>query len=377
MANSWTNEFLDQMRQVGDPLADDVIASLFQSSGVYAVATLMKTLVENDEPTPDQIPAELKDYLAATSAIPQLDPSAALAGQHLFVTFGPEMLIVLLCYSLPACYADEKGVQVLYRSGYLNNRVHRRVFETAQMVFDAMVPGGLDAQGRGVRSAQKVRLMHAAVRWLLLNNPETPWDPNLGKPINQEDLGFTLMTFAYIILDGLHKLGITVIPEEQQGFLETWKMIGRIMGVQEAMMPDDIATAKTLFEMVQKRQDQPSPQGKAMTQALLDLVNRYGIPGHALMRHFLSPELADGFGIENHPLQEALVNCLAGERHLLDPITGLVDRLSLTRKVGMKLIQGLVTAELGGKRTAFVLPTNLNFAWHRSEMPSLWQQLRR
>jgi hypothetical protein len=319
LATIWNDTFLDEMRQVGDPLADDVVASLFQSSGVYAVGELMKTLVTNDHPTPDQLPPLLKEYLDATSQIPQLDPGSAAAGQHLYEVFGPEMMVVLLAYSLPACYADQKGVQVLYRSGYLTERVNRRVFETAQMVMDAMTPGGMAPDGRAVRSAQKVRLMHAAIRWLILNNTESTWDMALGFPINQEDLGFTLMTFAYIILDGLDKLGINVAPAEQQGFLETWKMIGRIMGVQEALIPADMAAAKALYETIRKRQDQACPEGKAMTQALLDMLGHYGLPGHALMRHFLPPELADGFGVEHHPFEEWLINNATEHRKELDP----------------------------------------------------------
>jgi hypothetical protein len=372
MANSWSDSFLDEMRQVGDPLADDVVALLFKSSGVYAVQKLMKTLVTNDQPTPDQLPPELKTYLETTSQIAQTDSSVAAAGERLFETFGPEMLVTLLCYSLPACYADRKGVQVLYRTGYLDQRVNSRVFQTAQMVIDVMSPGGLAPDGNGVRSAQKVRLMHAAVRWLILNNPETPWDPALGVPINQEDLGFTLMTFAYVMLDGLNKLGIDALPEEQQSFLETWKAIGRIMGVREDLMPDDITAAQTLFETVGKRQNDPSPEGKAMTQALLDMLGKYEIPGAALMRHFLSPELADGFGIKKHSFQEWLIERVAS--HLT-----LVDRMVAwpIRELALRLVKGFVTAELGGKRTPFVLPTNLNFAWHKDTMPSVWEQLRR
>jgi hypothetical protein len=372
MATNWSDSFLDEMRQVGDPLADDVVTSLFKTSGVFAVRKLMSTLVANDQPTPDQLPPELKTYLEATSQIAQTDSSVAAAGERLFETFGPEMLVTLLCYSLPACYADRKGVQVLYRTGYLEQRVNSRVFQTAQMVIDVMTPGGMAADGNGVRSAQKVRLMHAAVRWLILNNPETPWDPALGVPINQEDLGFTLMTFAYVMLDGLNKLGIDVRPEEQKSFLETWKAIGRIMGVREDLLPDDISAAQTLFETVGKRQNEPSPEGKAMTQALLDMLSKYGIPGPALMRHFLSAELADGFGIEKHSFQEWLIERVASHLRLVDRMVAWP-----IRELALRLVKGFVTAELGGKRTPFVLPTNLNFAWHRAEMPSVWEQLRR
>ena len=65
--------------------------------------------------------------------------------------------------------------------------------------------GALDAGGAGIRSAQKVRLMHDAVRHLIL---EHGWDPALGLPINQEDQLGTLLTFSAVILDGLRKLGL-------------------------------------------------------------------------------------------------------------------------------------------------------------------------
>jgi len=57
---------------------------------------------------------------------------------------------------------------VLFETGELYQRPNRRVFETLQMVVDVMSPGGLAAEGRGSLTALKVRLMHAAVRKLLL-----------------------------------------------------------------------------------------------------------------------------------------------------------------------------------------------------------------
>ena len=146
-AGKWTDAFLDQMRTIGDPLADGVVAELFKSGGVYRVWEVMKTLVQNDHPAPEQLPAQMRDYLAATTQIPQVDDRLILGGQRLFERCGVEMLMVLACYSLPASYAARRGVQVLYRTGYLNNRPNHRLFETTQMVMDVLVPGGL-ADGR-------------------------------------------------------------------------------------------------------------------------------------------------------------------------------------------------------------------------------------
>ncbi len=378
MAQVWNNAELDEMRKVGDPLADHVVGLLFETSGVYAVNDLMKTLIQNDYPTPEQLPAQLEEYLKETSQIAHLESRYAEQGQRLFERAGPEILIVLLCYSLPACYADRKGVQVLYRTGYLNNRANRRVFETARMVMGVLTPGGLDPTGRGVRAAQKVRLMHAAIRWLILNNPEVPWDQELGFPINQEDLAVTLLTFSHVIIDGLGRLGLRTTPLEQEAYLETWKVIGRIMGIQEALIPEDTAAAKTLYETILERQAQPSPEGKAMVHALLDTVNKYGIPGAALMRHFLPAEMADGFEIPKHRFEDWLVKSASDFRKQLEPIAGQLDRsFWLTRKFSLLLIQGLVSAEIVANRAPFVIPTNLNYEWHRAHRPSLWQQLSR
>lgn len=384
MAGKWTDAYLDEMRQTGDPLADNVVAALFESGGVFRVWDLMKTLVQNDHPAPEQLPPELREYLAATGSLPPVEDRLVEGGQRLFEKYGPEVLMVLACYSLPASYAARKGVQVLYRTGYLNNRPNHRLFETTQMVMDVMVPGGLAADGRGVRTAQKVRLMHAATRRLIVNDPERPWDQDFGVPINQEDLAGTLMVFTYIIIDGLEKLGITPAPEDQQGFLETWKVIARIMGIQEALIPATMADAKELCDTIQRRQVQSCPEGKAMTGALLELMEHHQPPGPwrswpvALLRHFLPPDVADGFGLARHDLEEKILDRAAEFRKELEGMGGdLPRRLWLVRRFALSLIQMLVSVELGGKRTPYIIPTSIHHGWAKAHTPSVWQQLRR
>ena len=52
-------------------------------------------------------------------------------------------------------------------TGALLDRVRQRIFETAQFLFDVLDEESLGEKGRGVRSAQRVRLMHAAIRRLV------------------------------------------------------------------------------------------------------------------------------------------------------------------------------------------------------------------
>jgi hypothetical protein len=396
MTSRWNDTMLDQMRQMGDPLADNVIQALFERGGVYAVSNVMKTLVSNDYPTPEQLPDELRDYLDTTSRIAPADTAILEGGQRLFENYGPEMLLILATYSVPASYAAEKGVKVLYRTGYLNNRANHRLFETTQMVMDVMTPGGLESTGRGVRTAQKVRLMHAAIRQLMLTDPENPWDRNamsaseakcmtaLGVPINQEDLAGTFLTFTYLIMDGLAKLGIHVAEAEQESYLDTWKVIGRLMGIQAAMIPATMVEAKTLRDTIFNRQIRVGPEGTLMTEALIKMLE-----GHmpiwpltrwpaALIRFFLPPDVASGFGIPTRgPELQLLGRFVAGRRQRRPAAAGVRRRSWLFRKLSLMVVNAVVSAQLGGKRTAFILPTKLNQEWSRSRRMSVWQQLRR
>ena len=99
-----------------------------------------------------------------------------------------------------------QGVQVLALTARLHTDPVRRIGETAQMTLHAMSAGGLAPGGAGIRDAQKVRLMHAAVRHLALASDD--WVP-VGTPVNQEDLAFTLLTFSIVALDSIRKLGRT------------------------------------------------------------------------------------------------------------------------------------------------------------------------
>src|SRR5690606_32146204 len=115
----FTDELLDRMRQEGDPLADAAVATLLQSEDEAAIQRLMNTLIRNDDAVPEALPPALRDYFEATRAYTLPELARIKEGEQFFATHGPEILLVLACFSLPAAYAARKGVQVLYRTAYL------------------------------------------------------------------------------------------------------------------------------------------------------------------------------------------------------------------------------------------------------------------
>ena len=268
-ATAWTDELLDELREVGDPPADAVVAR-----------DLRRRPGRVRQPPDEDARAQRRGALQAaaggraplpgrTDDLPDwADPERIAVGERFFGQHGPGCVMALACASLPACYAARKGVQVLHLTARLQTDPVRRIGETAQLTLDAMAPGGLAPGGAGVRDAQKVRLMHAAVRHLV--GTSGAWDPDWGVPVNQEDLGGTLMTFSIVVVDSLRRLGVSVSDEEADAYLHAWNCVGHIMGVDARLLADTEDEGRALSQRIIERQWAPCPEGQAMTKALID-----------------------------------------------------------------------------------------------------------
>jgi hypothetical protein len=373
----WTHPFMDEMRMKMDPLADAVIERLFTEGQVGAVNQMMRTLVENDDLPSNKLPPYVMEYLARTQEdVPRLDAGKLRQGQELFELFGPEVMLILGFYSLPASYAARKGVQVLYRTGYLQKRFVRRVFETAQMVVDVMTEGGMEPEGRGVRTTQKVRLMHAAVRYMLRHDPHRPWDAlELGEPINQEDLAGTLMTFAFVVLEGMKALRIDLSREQQEAWLYVWRAVGRIIGVDERLIPTHMAEARELTFLIRQRQVAYSKEGATMTAALIegfqqltpDLLD--GLPA-SMVHFFLDQDQWNGLNVANM-LGVPRPDWTLVIPHAIKGISAAVDWVGdntlvasrLLRYVSKDIVEAMLLVERGGQRTPFFIPDHLQDLW--------------
>jgi len=369
-SDRYSDAVLDAARLRGDPPADRVIQALFADRAVTEARRLLGTLVRNDQPPPDGLPPEVTEYLNAAPALAPETAGSIEQGQALFTEHGPIMLMCLGCYSLPASYAAAKGVVVLHRTAYLERRPTKRLFETTQMVIDVMTPGGLEPGGRGVRTAQKVRLMHAMVRHMIENDREQPWPAELGVPINQEDLAGTLMTFVWGTMDGLSKLGVHPPAQAKEQYLSAWRYVGRLMGLEEALIPRTMAEAEHLKQRIQDRQVAPSEEGRALTKALLDMMERnselpplQGMPS-TLMRHFLPENVADFLGIPKHPLERLAVDALEllaqGEEVSLRDSPAIQHA---ARYFSVHFIEWMINVELGGRSAPFVIPLHLQRRW--------------
>ncbi len=366
----WTNETLQPLRSVGDPLADAVITELFADGGVDAMNALMREFVANEHPVPASLPAPVRDYLEQSSLLPAWADQAMIdAGSDVFWRFGPRIILILCCYSLPFCYLGKNGVPVLALTNRLGSNSRRRIVETAQMVVDCLHTGGLTSpQGRGRLTIQKVRLMHAAIRRLAPTAPT--YLPEFGMPVNQEDLAGTLMSFSWIGIDGLLKLDIPLTAHDQQAYLHTWNVIGHMLGVQDGLLPATPAEAKALTNAIAVHQFGPTQDAKDLTAALIDMM-AHVLPGNIfdhvpslMIRYFLGKQQASWLGVEDG----RIADLMAAPLRLLGREFGSVIEDSrvvgdIAERAGQALINSILCVERGGNRPGFAIPQQLKEVW--------------
>jgi hypothetical protein len=284
----WTEQFLNQRRLTADPLGDEIITVLARERGNDGLNSVWQMLLKGNPRLQDEFPAQVHELLDETLLLPPwADVSLIARGETFFDDCGPLCLVSLLCASLPECYVLRNEAEVLGTTRNLETHAYRRIFQTAQMIKDVMSRGGLAPCGPGVLAARKVRLMHAIIRHLILTMPRQlealappksfpeavqrmpAWDiDRLGRPINQEDMAYTLLTFSHVILLSFQRMKIEVAPDEAEAYLHCWNVVGYLTGVREDLMAASRPEAECLFSAIKTRQAAESEAGQALTAAL-------------------------------------------------------------------------------------------------------------
>jgi hypothetical protein len=391
LENKWSVELLTSLRKQGDPLADNVVHQVFEHGEVGSVNRLLGSLVKNDAIPPEGLPPEIYHFLENLPQ-PECNRELIAEAEDLFIKHGNLALVVLLCASLPECYTMKKGVEVLWLTQRLEEHVLRRLLETAQMVVSVMARGGLSPQGKGIRAATKVRLMHAAIRHLIIckdssapsEKPRelsdvlagTHWDvEKLGVPINQEDMLYTLLTFSMVIPRGLERLGVVLTDRQKDAFIHTWNVVGTIMGIRPEVLPNGFAEAQFLFARIKQLEGGASQPGERMTAALLACIERAlsldllrSLPC-VLMRQLLEPETVQWLAVPEPTGLGAVVGGL-----LLLQIWSMAEFLRTTHDRAVQTIWRYLSRRVmryllnlnqrpGWNRTIFTLPKELASGW--------------
>lgn len=309
------------MQWAADPHADDVVTAILGDAGTEArlqrvddLNAVIRTWQDNIGVAtwrPDARLAALgmgeplQRYLTAAQPLPAwADPERIARAEKLFTDHGALSVTILFCASLPECYVVPDLAAVLHATGQLEARTEHRIRTTGAMIFPVMMAGGLTRpDGSGIAQVLKVRLIHAMVRNLILRaSPEAAvaalrsaskaegadlipalapvqpgdsmqralhvlgWDLEaFALPNNQEELAYTLLTFSYVFLRAMRRLGIAFTPAQEEDYLHAWNVAGHFLGIRRELMVDTMEQAARLFARMQARgRDDWSKRGGAV-----------------------------------------------------------------------------------------------------------------
>jgi hypothetical protein len=316
----FSDELLQRMRLVADPVADETVQALLTTSQRDALHHWWQSVSRNNSPVPEHLPDEIKYYLSKTENLPVwADRKRIQRGQRFFARHARAILSVLGCLSLPYCYAAADGAQVLWLSQRIRQDTRQRLSETAQFLLDVLSPEAFKPHGKGIRSIQQVRLIHATARYYSLRSPS--WQENWGMPVNQEDMVGTNLAFSFIVLQGLQKLGFQWNKNEAEDFLYTWNVIGAMLGIAEDYWLD---------KKIAGRHFRASEAGTGLTHALIKCLNEIneenGISPtftYAYMRYLLGDAVADLLEIPPAPGSQLFIPAFKSANLLSTLVTHL------------------------------------------------------
>jgi hypothetical protein len=375
----WNNTLLDAQRLVCDPPADEVVSRLTADFGPDKAREVFGMLIRNIDMPFEVMPHYVREFFDREGASPPgIDQARVVRGQKVFVDLGPEIALMLYFKSLPTTYLNWRLCETLAITGRLDDTrkwpevFSRRVGETTQFLLDVMTPGSLRPGGKGIATTLKVRLVHASIRHFVGASPkykEVEWQ----KPINQEDLAYTLLTFGLAMVMGLEKMKVKLSTQQAEDFYYAWTVVGMHLGIRPEMIPTDLSDARAQGAAMLNRLVKPTENAQSITKALLDFARQSMLPTDLLdnspeflLRYFMGDAHAAVLGVKPRKgflaalFPKAIAAYFGWLEKLEDKGLG-VEKLS--NKLGMAVIRGMMRHFQSVKGRALVVPEDLAKSW--------------
>jgi hypothetical protein len=234
---------------------------------------------------------------------------------------------------------------------------------------------GFQHGGRAVITAQKLRLLHAGVRFLT-RRYRPDYERAYGVPVNLEDMLGTILGFSLLLIQGWRTLGAGVTAQQEEDFFYLWMVFARMMGIHPPGQPDsteylpvNVADAAALYDRYRERHyvdGSVNPDGVALAAANLEMFHRLipfplrmlgiGMLPRLCMHQLMGDQACRRLRIPVTPGRPLIVRALLGVHHLIT-VFGLVHHPD-HEHLGLIFFQKLITLSFGGRIT-YSVPTDV------------------
>lgn len=275
----YTSGNLNRLRDRQDEPAAIAAGCLVENPELIAVINSWEVL-------PEILPKSFPEPLARFFHFFQLPPPVVdkqqiRQTQQFFERNAPLILSLLGFYSLPYTYAFADGAEVLVRSKKILDDPGKRLSETALFVLECYRPQAFLGDQKVLLVLAKVRLIHALSR-IFIEKYTRDWDAAWGKPINQEDMLATNLTFSLLVSRGMERSGVRISKKQREGLLQYWGLVGYYLGIDTDYIPHTNKEAFELERLIRKRHLKPSGAGEKLVRSLL----------HFYQQELVRPEFA-------------------------------------------------------------------------------------
>ncbi len=264
---------LSNYRALGDKEADEIIDQIVKQNGVAYLRQLMPFLSDYQNLSFQNQSPILQTFLSINATFPTFyDKKQLIRATNFYRENQQNIGLILGLYSLPYCYLGADGAKVLYMSERIKNDTYKRLTETGSFLKAVMNYDNWQSE-RMFAICLKVRLLHAVIRYFTLHSKQ--WNWAWGYPINQEDMLGTNLAFSLVVLRGMEKLGYSVDKSYEDAYINTWNVIGFLLGVKQEMMPESYLEAVKIDKLIAERQFRESIEGQQLTASLMKVIRSF------------------------------------------------------------------------------------------------------
>lgn len=322
----WSDDrFLDQLKNQSDDLADETVRRLIADQGIQQIGLIFQQMRSDDSQMPADAPEPLREFIQQTGALPANADPARLDSREALLPYGPAACLVMLASSMPRGYAAPRITEILTISDDLETHPFKRLMGVLQLLINLGGTGSFASGGRAVLMAQKMRLLHAGIRYLA-GKYRPGFRERFGIPVNHEDMLATIMGFSYLVREGMGKLGL---PFSEDKYYR-WRIFAQLMGIHppgrpgdDSWIPASYEEAALFYASYARRNytgPEENPAGVRLTQVNLDMMVQmiprglrllgFGVVPQLAMTELLSKEDMARVGFEpvaGHPVVKAFI----------------------------------------------------------------------
>ncbi|MEV6444939.1 oxygenase MpaB family protein [Amycolatopsis sp. NPDC051716] len=299
---AWASTTATDPWWVWDDEVDRLMAGVLDTGGVPAVNTALRSWVDNADPLPTGLPADVAAWLQGANRLPSWADPAKLRraadfnrrkDTYLFMLYG-------LGSGIMSTVIPREARSVYWSAGGAD--MQDRAAKTFTFGYDLSEAHAFEPSGQFVVTANKTRLVHAAVRHLLPQSSHWRAVADERVPISNGDILVTFHSLGTFVHRKLKEWHVPMSAADEDAFLHQWQVAIHLLGVRDEFIPKTWAEADTQSAQVLTPLLAPTPEGKELAADLLGLTAQIDLGVtrgflNEFVRYVLSNEVGDWLGL--------------------------------------------------------------------------------